>query len=175
MLILCLYLTSVRWQKRRFPNPHSPTETVSPATCLPTPDQNCEHRAAPLMCGTNPAPLDPGQSSAQTSQCHTIGIWQQDCQLVDVSVSADSSAPCNPRLCLTLPHKGRQSCPFSTQRKQHPSRHLPTGPLTRETQQQPHSSHVAWLQLWGPQDQGQSYWFKDKAVDLYLLKSFCKF
>lgn len=105
---------------------------------------------------------------------HHLASLTTGLSTVDVSVSADSSAPCNLGSA-SLYHTREAILPISAPRgsNTHPCTyqqgHWP------ETQQQPHSSHVAWLQLWGPQDQGQSYWFKDKAVDLYLLKSFCKF
>lgn len=155
------------------PNPHSPTETVSPATCLPTPDRTVNTEAAP-WCGITlhhlilGSPLRPDIPIPHHLASLTTGL-----STVDVSVSADSSAPCNLGSA-SLYHKGGNPAHFSTQRKQLPSMHLPTGPLTRDATAAPQQPCSLTPAFGDHKTREQSYWFKDRAVDLYLLKSFCR-
>ena len=159
--------------KTKVPQPSFSHRNSVPSYMPANSRQNCEHRSCSLMWRQPCTTWSWAVLSAQTSKCHTIWHpWQQDCQLwtwVWVQILMHPAT-------YALPHfttQGRQSCPL-----QHPEEATPIhAPANRATDQRhnssPNSSHVTWLQLWWPQDQGQSYWFKDKAVDLYLLKSFC--
>ena len=128
VLILYLYLTSTRLQKRRFPNSQ---KQYAPSNMPANVKQTCKHRSCSLMWHQLCTTIVLGSPVCPDIQIpHHLASLTTGLSTVDVSVSADSSALYD--LGSASLYHTREAI-LSTQRKPHLSMHLPTDLLIRDT------------------------------------------